>query len=671
LSTPVPPSVTAPPALRVLVIDDDEVDRLSVRRILAASSIRVDLREAADAEAGAAAIRRGGLDCVLLDFRLPQSDGLTLLRRLRQEGLDVPVVMLTGLHDENVAVELMKAGAADYLSKTGLSPSRLEQSITHTVRMYRAERSASEVREALEASERQYRFMAESIPQIIWTTEADGSADYFNQRMYDYTGLSREDAAGWGWKTAIHPDDVARVTSIWMQAVATKAPYEAELRLCRASDRSHRWHLSRAVPLRDPQGGVVKWFGTCTDIEDQKRTAALLEQERARVEEANRAKDSFLATLSHELRTPLNAVLGWVRILLSRAVTEEKRERALRTIERNAQAQAQLIEDLLDVSRIASGKLRLEVGPVDFADIIEAALETIRPAADAKGVRLDATLDTVAGAVVGDAGRLQQVVSNLLTNAVKFTPRGGTVHVGLRRDGATTNLTVSDNGRGIAAALLPHVFERFRQSDVATDRSQGGLGLGLAIVRHLVELHGGSVEAFSDGEGKGARFAVTLPIAEGGPLSRGTLAGIRAGLSATAAGRLPELAGAHVLVVDDEQDSRELVRSILEDYGVRVSKAGTVADALAVFDQDPPDVLVSDIGILEESGYDLIRRVRLRAPDRGGLTPAVALTAYARAADRAQALSAGFNQHLAKPVSPIDLVVIVAAFMGRPPGTRP
>jgi PAS domain S-box-containing protein len=650
-------------AFRVLIVDDDQVDRLSVRRALAAASTPMELYEAADASSARAAIQKGGLDCVLLDFQLPQIDGLTLLRDLRAQGWDVPVVMLTGIGNEATAVELMKAGASDYLGKAALSPARLEQSITHAVRVYRAERSAAEIRTALKASERQYRFLAEFVPQIIWTTGADGALDYCNQRMCDYTGLSIEEVIQAEWFPVLHPEDRVRATASWRSALQTGEPYEDQFRLLRAADRSYRWHLGRAVPLPGTNGTIGKWFGTCTDIDDQKRIATQLEQERARVEEANRAKDIFLATVSHELRTPLNAVLGWVQILLSRPMPDEKRQSALGTIARNARAQAQLIDDLLDVSRISSGKLGLEIGPVDLIDVVGATIETVRPAADAKGLRLETELHPEARSLVGDAGRLQQIVSNLLTNAVKFSESGGRVRVELRRLESAAELVVADEGRGIDPEFLPYVFERFRQSDATIARSQGGLGLGLTIVHHLVELHGGTVEASSEGRGKGARFVVKLPFSAATRLESG--ADPRPLFSDTSVEGPPELAGLRILIVDDQVDARDLVATILEDCQVKVSRAGSTAEALAAFDRSPPDLLISDLGMPDETGYDLIRQIRSRSPQRGGQIPALALTAYARAIDRTQALRAGFDMHLAKPLDPAELVAIVATLSGR------
>ena len=346
-------------------------------------------------------------------------------------------------------------------------------------------------------------------------------------------------------------------------------------------------------------------------------------------------------------------------------MSEEKRARAIETIERNARSQTQLIEDLLDISRIISGKLRLSVSPVQPHSILESAIETIRPAAEAKGVRLQPVLDTHAGPIMGDPERLQQVVWNLLSNAVKFTPKGGQVSVRTERVGSDAEIAITDTGRGMAPHFLPYVFERFRQAEAGIARSHGGLGLGLAITRHLVELHGGSIEATSPGEGLGSTFTVRFPLA-----TVGNAAGERPSDRAhTANGNdLPcpaELKGLHVLIIEDEEDARDLMASILEACGTRVSLASTAAEGIELFRQETPDVMVSDVGMPGESGYDLIRKVRLLPPDQGGRTPAVALTAYARMEDRTRALMMGFDIHIPKPIEPSELLVVLAHLASR------
>ncbi|HEU4408414.1 MAG TPA: response regulator [Polyangiaceae bacterium] len=387
-------------------------------------------------------------------------------------------------------------------------------------------------------------------------------------------------------------------------------------------------------------------------------------RERDRAEEANRAKDEFLAVVSHELRSPLNAILGWTRLMRTGRLAEPKVSHALEVIESNAASQAKLIEDLLDVGRITSGKLRLHVAPLQLDAVVRAALDVVRPAADAKGLRLDAALEEDV-AFSGDADRLQQVAWNLLTNAVKFTPPGGRVEVRLARKGPQIELSVGDSGRGIDPDLLPHVFERFRQSDAERGRGKGGLGLGLSIVRSLVELHGGTVEAKSDGEGEGACFVVKLPAA---PPPHETKPPPRAS-SAPRAAR--PLEGLRVLVVDDEPDVRELIETILSTRGAAVTTAESAPEGLELLRAERPDVLVSDISMPGEDGYSLLRKVRKLAPEAGGATPALALTAFARPEDRTQALLAGFTMHLAKPADPNELVIVITKLAERPRLARP
>jgi PAS domain S-box-containing protein len=399
---------------------------------------------------------------------------------------------------------------------------------------------------------------------------------------------------------------------------------------------------------------------------DNARLLETVRRERVRAEDANRAKDLFLGSLSHELRTPLMAIIGWARMLRSGSLAEEKRERALETIDRNAHAQAALIEDILDLSRITSGKMRLEVAPIEVAHVVETALDTARPAADAKGVRLQAVLDPDAGLVHGDATRLQQICWNLLSNAVKFTPRGGRVYVRLIRTDSQVELLVSDTGRGIPSGFLPWVFDPFSQSDSTSTREHGGLGLGLAIVKHLVELHGGTVRAESEGLDKGATFVVRLPVAPVRPAP--SLAVPPVAVTSPPGLNLdcpPELAGLRVLVVDDEADARDLIRTVLEGCNADVRTAATAADAFQLFQAAPPDLLVSDIGMKENDGYWLIRQIRQLPGDRGGRIPAVAITAYAATKDRTRALLEGFTNHISKPTEPQELLAVVAASVGR------
>jgi signal transduction histidine kinase/ActR/RegA family two-component response regulator len=375
-------------------------------------------------------------------------------------------------------------------------------------------------------------------------------------------------------------------------------------------------------------------------------------------EAANRLKDEFLATVSHEVRTPLNTVLGWARILKSKELDQERAEHALDTIERNAMGLARIIDDLLDVSRIVAGTLQLDHYPVNVPSITQAAVDAVRPLAAAKSIQLQYSRDPSAIEVVsGDAGRLQQVVGNLLTNAIKFTPENGRVHVSVKRAGPNLEVAVEDSGEGISADFLPHVFDRFRQADGATTRRHTGLGLGLAIVRQLVELHGGTVRAESSGPGKGARFTVRLPLLTS-PLVRELWTRADDGRPAPS---LERLDGLHVLIVEDNADGREVMTMMLEQAGARATAVGSVKEALEAVESLRPDALVSDIGLPDEDGYTLIRRIRSREAERGGFLPAVAMTGYVRAEDRARVLAAGFQVHVPKPINPAELTAALAA----------
>jgi PAS domain S-box-containing protein len=406
--------------------------------------------------------------------------------------------------------------------------------------------------------------------------------------------------------------------------------------------------------------GIVRDVSERKHAEEERADALRRErQARQEAEEASRAKDEFLAVVSHELRTPLTPILTWSRLLRSGKLDHVAIERALEAIERATRSQAQLIEDLLDVSRITSGKLRLDVRPMELPPVVEAAVESVRPGAEAKGIRLEMVLDRNAGIVSGDPERLQQVVWNILSNAVKFTPRGGRVQACLRRVDSHVEIAVSDTGQGIHPQFMPHVFERFRQADSSTTRAHGGLGLGLAIVRHLVELHGGQVRAESRGEGKGATFVVELPLAiqQQPPAPDRIYPLAHRGAPSVAS---PTLGGVRILLADDEPDTVETLRLVLEHAGAEVRTAISARDALATLEEWRADVLVCDIGMPEEDGYALIRKVRALAPERGGYIPAVALTAYAGVDDRLKVLSSGFQMHVPKPVEPAELVAIMA-----------
>jgi PAS domain S-box-containing protein len=699
----------------------------------------------------------------------------------------------------------------------------------------RLERARAE--DALRESGKHLRALADSIPQLAWMAEPDGFIFWYNRRWYDYTGTTPEEMAGWGWQSVHDAEMLPSVLGRWQASIQTGEPFEMEFPL-KGADGVFRWFLTRVNPLRNSEGKIIRWFGTNTDIDEQKRLnqrnqfvirldeavrpletaeeisltlARLLGEyldadrcayaeveededhfiipgdytkadthsivgrysmadfgsevlrlmrenqpyvvhdvnadaqvtdgdlaayrmtaiqavicvplhknnrftacmavhqktprrwlpeevelvtfvanrfwesiERARTvkrlheslaretearrlaENANRLKDEFLATLSHELRTPLNAILGWSQMLQTHNLSRNETEKALATIERSARAQNQLIDDILDVSRIVAGKLRLDVRAVDLSNIIAAAVEAARPAAEAKNILLQTLLDPQAGPISGDPDRLQQVVWNLLSNAVKFTPKGGRVQARLERVNSHVEIVVSDTGKGIEAEFLPYVFDRFRQSDGSMTRRHGGLGLGLAIARQIVELHGGSVSVESDGEDQGATFTVQLPLL---PVRREAASDTRRVHPAAERGALldcpPELDRLNVLLVDDEADSRELLTLVLDSCGAEVTTANSAAEAFATFADRKFDVLISDIGMPGEDGFSLIGRIRNLPNEEGGAVPAIALTAYARSEDRVQALRSGFQMHVAKPVEPIELIVAVANLAGR------
>ncbi|WGV28863.1 hybrid sensor histidine kinase/response regulator [Halotia branconii] len=520
--------------------------------------------------------------------------------------------------------------------------------------------------EVLRQSEQRYRYLANAIPQLVWTTNADGQCDYFNQNWYDYTGLTLEQSLGSGWVAALHPDDVEQAEKVWLNAVKRGTLYENEYRFKWAGDGSYRWQLARGFPLKDEQDRVIKWFGTCTDIDEQKQIlqqrAHLLELEqiaRAKAESANRIKDEFLAVLSHELRTPLNAILGWSKLLQNRRLEPAKISQALATIERNAKLQVQLIEDLLDISRILQGKLVLNITNLNLEPIVLLALETMRLAAETKSIQVTKIFAPNVGLVIGDSARLQQVVWNLLSNAVKFTPSGGKVEVRLEQVDNYAQIVVSDTGKGMSAEFLPYAFDYFRQADSSSTRTFGGLGLGLAIVRKIIEMHGGTVKAESTGENQGSKFTVQLPLLQNESLSRADEKNHHLSLTPQS---LP-LANIQILVVDDDADSRDFIVFVLQQDGAEVIATSSALEALQTLKQKKPDVLISDISMPGMDGYMLIREVRTWTAEQGGTILAIALTAFARNYDQQQALQAGFQIHLSKPFDAEELVAAVIKLM--------
>ena len=518
-----------------------------------------------------------------------------------------------------------------------------------------------------------------NVPGVVY--EAWGTPDAANQKI-DFVSDHVKAMLGYEpsewtsipnfWLTVVHPDDRDRAAAEARAIFDGGGRGRSEFRWVHR-DGQVLWVEAHSQVVLDDAGQPVGMRGVTLDITDRKQLelerAGLLDREHSAREDAvaaNRLKDDFLATLSHELRTPLNAILGYVRMLRNGMFDPPRQSRALETIERNATALAQMVEDVLDVSRIVAGKIRLNVQPVDLAHVLDAAIATVTPAAEARGVRLQPVIDRDAGPVAGDSERLQQVVWNLLSNAVKFTPRDGRVQVRLERINSHVEIIVSDTGIGIPADFLPHAFERFRQGDSRFSREYSGLGLGLAIARDLVHLHGGTIHASSEGPDKGSTFRVTLPLMIGHedaePEARREHPGApRRELAAPDA----DLAGLHILVVDDDPDATTLMRAVLERAGASVMSAESGIEALNYLSTATPDVLVTDLGMPGMDGFALVAELRHSANPAHRNLPAAALTAYARSEDRMRSLKSGFQTHLAKPIDPAELVAAVAGLAKR------
>ena len=534
----------------------------------------------------------------------------------------------------------------------------------------RAQRTAEVALRRAEDTRQVLAAIVESSDDAIIGKTLDGVITSWNQAAERTFGYTADEIVGKHISTLMPPEHSEDTTRILERIRRGERVGHFETKRLTKDGRIIDVSLS-VSPIRDADGKIIGASKVVRDITDRKqaeeereRLLATAEAAKSEAESANRMKDDFLATLSHELRTPLNAILGWAKMLHSGKVDGEDLEEGLSAIERNSQVQAQLIDDLLDISRIISGNLRLEVQRLHLSEIIEAALAAVLPAANAKEIRIHKVLDSLAGPVTGDAARLQQVVWNLLSNAVKFTPKGGKVQVLLERVNSHVEISVIDTGIGIKPEFLPHVFDRFRQADATTTRRHGGLGLGLSIVKQLVEMHGGSIRAKSPGEGQGATFTVTLPIIVVHP-ERPEPQKVRPKESDSTEDICQEgaLAGLKVLVVDDQPDARQLIHRVLSDCEAEVAVASSAAEALAVIGQFRPDVLICDIGMPDQDGYDLIREVRANPATKD--IPAAALTAFARTQDRKRSLLAGFQTHVAKPVDPAELTAAVASLAFR------
>ncbi|QOV90712.1 hybrid sensor histidine kinase/response regulator [Humisphaera borealis] len=646
----------------ILHLEDSPLDAdLTVARLrregLEAEVRRVDTRAAFES-----AIESGApWDAILSDYKLPAFDGMSALSIARQNRPDVPFIFVSGVLGEENAIDSLKLGATDYVLKQRMD--RLVPSLRRALAEAAERRRRRDVEQELSRSQAQLRFTLEAVRIGHWDVDAASGRFRARSPFFDHIfGCDRPDLP---WDidrllSHVHADDAPNAGSSLNSVLRPGGHCEFECRIL-WEDGTERWvwikgahHPSTGSLESGSASGLVMDI-TARKLAEQERERLLRSEREARseAERASRLKDDFLATLSHELRTPLNAVLGWAQLLRRGAVPAHEQPATMEIIERNARLQAQLVEDLLDMSRITSGKLRLESEPTELTPVIRAALSAIQPAAESRSVKLVDHVPRPSLVVRGDASRLQQVFWNLLSNAVKFTPPGGEVEVSATATRDWVEVKVKDTGQGIDLDFLPNVFDRFRQQDSSIVRRHGGLGVGLSIVRHLVELHGGEVYAESDGPGTGATFIVRLPRSRINPNG-----------SITFAGRMkpPSLTGLKVLVVDDEPDARDYFRRILVDCGAQVLVADRAETGMKILESERPDLLLSDIGMPEQDGYTFIRRVRASGDGMADI-PAIALTAYARPEDRQRSLSAGFNDHLSKPVDVARLLERVSELM--------
>ena len=634
----------------ILVINDHEATRQLLARMLRASGFTVD--EATSAAEGLACIGERAPDLVLLDADLPDLPGDELMRQLRinPQTLAVPIVHISSAyvasHEIGTALD---SGADGYLT--------LPVDAVELIATVRAVMRARRAEEAAHQFARQWQKTFDAISDGVCLLDRSGYVQRCNKALCELVEQPFADVIGAPFvaliERALGPEALPmRDLGALGESVAVQAQH------------GERWVRVAADPVFDDAGYLTGAVLIISDITESKRVEEAMRRSNQELMQANRIKDEFLATLSHELRTPLNAIVGWTRLMRTGRLDEHTGARALETIDRNATLQAKLVEDLLDVSRIITGKLRLRIANIDPISVLEAAINSVRPAAEAKGIRIAAELDSSAGIIAADGDRLQQVMWNLLSNAIKFTPAGGHVRVTLQRGPAGLTVAVADDGPGIEPAFLPYVFDRFRQADSSTTRNHGGLGLGLAIVRHLVELHGGTVHAESGGEGGGAVFALTLPWSARGERARTTAPALRATAGACETPTVPALLeGLRLLVVDDEPDARELLAAALTQMGARVQVVGSADEALLAMASERPHVLVSDIGMPGKDGYALVHEVRAAEHGHGRL-PAVALTAYATADDVKRACAAGYDAHVAKPVDAVTLARTIVGLVG-------
>ncbi|MCO6429975.1 MAG: PAS domain S-box protein [Deltaproteobacteria bacterium] len=513
---------------------------------------------------------------------------------------------------------------------------------------------------ALRESEQRFRMLADSAPVMIWMSDENKGGIYFNHRWLEFTGRTLSEESGEGWIRSVHPDDLALFRECW-QAFDERRPFTLSYRL-RRFDGRYRYVQDTGIPRFNEKGEFEGFVGSCIDVTEIKNAEESERAAREQAERAGRMKDEFLATLSHELRTPLNAILGWSQLVKRYAASPENLIQGLEVIERNARNQAKLIDDLLDMNRIISGKVKFDITQIDLRSLIDDAIQTVAPAADAKEIKIECEYSSELPVIRGDQSRMQQVLWNLLANGVKFNHRGGLVRVVVRSFGDYIEIAITDTGQGIEPEFLPRVFDRFTQADASSTRQHGGLGLGLAIVRHLVELHGGSVSASSPGKGRGSTFLIILPTFRVASPAIEAMAAVKPAnpvrkVARQAAHR--DLNGVRVLIIDDQPDSLSLLRFYLTSAKADVYSADNASDGLEIMRTTLPDIIISDIAMPEMDGYDFMRAIRKLPPSEGGATPGIALTAFAREEDRFLSLRAGYQMHLTKPIAEDELIAAV------------
>jgi PAS domain S-box-containing protein len=637
--------VPLPPTAHVLVVDDDEGILRLARKSLERAGYRVVT--AMSVEAARERIASEAPDLLVLDYQLDSAEtGLDFFRRLRAEDVQLPAILVTGFTDESRVIEALRAGVSDVVPKSGDYLDYLPEAVERALSQVRLQRASAEAL-LLRDRERHYRTLSEALPHLVLTCDAIGDCDFLSKQWYEYTGLDPEHSRGLAWLDAVHPDDREEIRRTWLEAVrAGASDYRHELRI-RARDGSYRWFDARIVAVREASGGVSKWFGSCTDIhpqreaiEDRERLLAAEQSARQAAEEANRAKDRFLAMLSHELRTPLTPVLAGTRVLELMAELPEAARASIRMIRRNIELEARLIDDLLDLTRVANGKLRLSLETVDVQDVIDGVLELFRSEIQVKQQDVHVEKRAANHYVLADRARLQQMLWNLIRNAAKFTPDGGHIYVRTRDARMHLEISIEDTGIGIAPEQISKLFNAFEQGSQNMTQQFGGLGLGLAITRALTDAHGGTVSAASPGPHCGATFTITLPTVAAPADAPAE--------SAPAARRAEERLA--ILLVEDHEDTAEVMAQLIRGLGHDVTVVGRVADALAATRTTAFDLVVSDVGLPDGTGLDFIGAFRERSE-----APAVALSGFGTDDDVRRCLAAGFTSHLTKPVDFTEL----------------